>query len=57
MWMMPLHLHVNQKSNYDDDGEPLDKKTLYMARRKLDTGIKFYCLLSQSILLIEGSEI
>ena len=19
MWMMPLHLHVNQKSNYDDD--------------------------------------
>ena len=18
MWMMPLHLHVNQKSNYDD---------------------------------------
>ena len=20
MWMMPLHLHVNQKSDYDDDG-------------------------------------
>ena len=19
MWMMPLHLHVNQKSDYDDD--------------------------------------
>ena len=19
MWMMPLHLNVNQKSNYDDD--------------------------------------
>ena len=21
MWMMPLHLHVNQKSDYDDDYE------------------------------------
>ena len=21
MWMMPLHLHVNQKSDYDDDDE------------------------------------
>ena len=19
MWMMPMHLHVNQKSDYDDD--------------------------------------
>ena len=19
MWMMPLHLHINQKSDYDDD--------------------------------------
>ena len=19
MWMMPLHLHVNEKSDYDDD--------------------------------------
>ena len=21
MWMMPLHLHVNQKSDYDDDDD------------------------------------
>ena len=21
MWMMPLHLHVNQKSDYDDDND------------------------------------
>ena len=21
IWMMPLHLHVNQKSNYDDDDD------------------------------------
>ena len=21
MWMMPLHLHVNQKSNNDDDDD------------------------------------
>ena len=24
MWMMPLHLHVNQKSDYDDDDKVLD---------------------------------
>ena len=24
MWMMPLHLHVNQKSDYDDDMILLD---------------------------------
>ena len=24
MWMMPLHLHVNQKSDYDDDDERAD---------------------------------
>ena len=23
MWMMPLHLHVNQKSDYDDDEKPV----------------------------------
>ena len=22
MWMTPLHLHVNQKSDYDDDDPP-----------------------------------
>ena len=21
MWMMPLHLHVNQESDYDDDDD------------------------------------
>ena len=21
MWMMPLHLHINQKSDYDDDDD------------------------------------
>ena len=25
MWMMPLHLHINQKSDYDDDDELLIK--------------------------------
>ena len=24
MWMMPLHLHVNQKSDYDDDDDDDD---------------------------------
>ena len=23
MWMMPLHLHVNQKSDYDDDDDDM----------------------------------
>ena len=23
MWMLPLYLHVNQKSDYDDDDIPL----------------------------------
>ena len=23
MWMMPLHLHINQKSDYDDDDKCL----------------------------------
>ena len=23
MWMMPLHLHVNQKSHYDDDDDDI----------------------------------
>ena len=33
MWMMPLHLHVNQKSDYDDD----DMNQQYI---KLNTGAK-----------------
>ena len=24
MWMTPLHLHVNQKSDYDDEDVPSD---------------------------------
>ena len=28
MWMMPLHLHVNQKSDYDDMGLDLKKPVL-----------------------------
>ena len=32
MWMMPLHLHVNQKSDYDDDDDDDDD------------GIEFYII-------------
>ena len=28
MWMMPLHLRVNQKSDYDDDINPLMSTSL-----------------------------
>ena len=28
MWMMPVHLHVNQKSDYDDDDDFPDKHIL-----------------------------
>ena len=33
MWMMPLHLHVNQKSDYDDD-DNLSPRTLQFNRTK-----------------------
>ena len=26
MWIMPLHLHVNQKSDYDDDDDHLSQQ-------------------------------
>ena len=28
MWMMPLHLHVNRKSDYDDDDVLLNKTNI-----------------------------
>ena len=28
MWMMPLHLHVNQKSDYDDDDDGFVRNTI-----------------------------
>ena len=31
MWMMPLHLHVNQKSDYDDDDDQIHaREPLYL---------------------------
>ena len=32
MWMMPLHLHVNQKSDYDDDDGALRVKLFLCTR-------------------------
>ena len=29
MWMMPLHLHVNQKSDYNDDDDCLKVYILF----------------------------
>ena len=28
MWMMPLHLHVNRKSDYDGDDREIVKRVL-----------------------------
>ena len=30
MWMMPMHLHVNQKSDYDDDDERISSTLLQL---------------------------
>ena len=45
MWMMPLHLHVNQKSDYDDDDSPL---SICWALDLIICLFSFSCLMSFS---------
>ena len=39
MWMMPLHLHVNQKSDYDDDDENICFKLWIRKYLQFNAGI------------------
>ena len=32
MWMLPLYLHVNQKSDYDDDDDDDDEYRFWLLR-------------------------
>ena len=59
MWMMPLHLHVNQKSDYDDDDDLVGILQVSIARLipkvtlMLITGFcLFGCFLSQSTAMV-----
>ena len=50
MWMMPLHLHVNQKSDYE-----LRKRVFYIFCT-VQTDQSLQCSHTQSIDLDEGSD-
>ena len=52
MWMLPLYLHVNQKSDDDDDDD--DDFTIYGHGGHLDEQILTICINFQSP-LTEGS--
>ena len=41
MWMMPLHLHVNQKSDYDDDDDIPSLKKIGKKMPQIESENKF----------------
>ena len=43
MWMIPLHLHINQKSDYDDDVRwfvrcQLNGSTVFSTKKRINLG-------------------
>ena len=60
MWMMPLHLHVIQKSDYDDDDEKGTARALekiYLQMISLDPLVKNQNNFTEMVLMLPSSKI